>query len=89
MSLYRTSVLRCFENRSSYRYVLSIDVNRIFPVFSAVFNRFGNKKKFGMESSHKRPIRGGEFRDIWRNSKRTEFPHLLPTCVKFSVMTVQ
>jgi hypothetical protein len=46
-----------------------------------------------MESSHKnvheRPFRSGEFRDIWRNYKRTQFPHLLPIGVKFGVMTLQ
>jgi len=35
MSLYRTAVSSCFENRSSYRYILSIDLNRICAVFSA------------------------------------------------------
>jgi len=49
---------------------------------------FGNNK-FGMEISHKRPFSEGEFHDIWRNEKRTHFPHLLPTGVKLGVMALQ
>ena len=37
MSLYRTAFLTCFQNRSSYRYVLPIDLNRFCPVFSTAF----------------------------------------------------
>jgi ABC-type lipoprotein release transport system permease subunit len=42
-----------------------------------------------METSHKSPLSGPEFRDIWRNENRNQFPHLLRIGVKFGVMTLQ
>ena len=42
-----------------------------------------------MESLHKRPFSGGEFRVIFFNEKRIQFPHLFHTGVKFGLMTLQ
>jgi hypothetical protein len=76
-----------FQIRSTNRQNLSIDINKICPLFSTVFIRFGNKK-FGMETLHKNPTSGGEFHDIWHNENCSQFSHLLPIGVKFSVMTL-
>ena len=87
VSLYRTAFSNCFVNRSSNSCTSSLDVNRICFVFSTVLICFG-KNKFGMASSHKLPFSGCEFRDIWRNEKRNQFPQFLPTGVKLCVMTL-
>jgi len=42
-----------------------------------------------METLIKHLFSGDELRDIWRNEKQTEFPHLFPIDVKLSVINLQ
>jgi hypothetical protein len=60
-----------FLNPSTNSRNLSMELNKICPVFSTVFIRFGNKQ-ICMETLSKIPFRGGEICDIWRNEIRTQ-----------------